>query len=274
MAVSNGVDSSTATSNGLSSMRRSSHEFTCAICHELFVRAHTLSCSHTFCEQCISNWLRKNKICPICRKAVVGKPIHSIVLGNAIRKLVECLPKQSDNHATTKSQTGSSNQEQTTNKEANVHTESTVNGVNPRPPSSQTGGMSKRMIIMMKMMRRRMMTMMKKRRITVMKKRIMMMKEMMMKMVTMIICMMALIVSMLNITTIIIVMATMMMTTVKKEVKMMIMTQRRRMTQKIMMRLMRVLMNMIMVLTTMACRVTIGANMVIALSVVSVFNMY
>ncbi|XP_065920048.1 E3 ubiquitin-protein ligase rnf8-A-like [Dysidea avara] len=134
MATSNGVESSrTATSNGLSSIEK---EFTCAICHELFVRAHTLSCSHTFCEQCISNWLRKNKICPICRKAVVGKPVHSIVLDNAISKLIEYLPKQPDNQATTKSQTGSSNQERTTNKEASVCTESTVNGVNPRPPSS------------------------------------------------------------------------------------------------------------------------------------------
>lgn len=132
MAVSNGhvENSSTATSNGLSSIEK---EFTCAICHELFVRAHTLSCSHTFCEQCISNWLRKSKICPICRKEVVGKPVHSIVLDNAISKLVECLPKQPDNEAKAKSETVSPKEQCTTKTADDNHSR---NALNSAPPSS------------------------------------------------------------------------------------------------------------------------------------------
>ena len=92
--------SNSSISDGLSSMVK---EFTCAICHELFVRAHTLSCSHTFCEQCIYNWLKKNNMCPLCVKAVIEKPVHSIVLDNAISRLVEllkCLSKEVEAKAT------------------------------------------------------------------------------------------------------------------------------------------------------------------------------
>ena len=45
-------------------------EFTCVICQELFIKAHTLPCSHSFCEVCIKEWLRTKKVCPICRKRV------------------------------------------------------------------------------------------------------------------------------------------------------------------------------------------------------------
>jgi len=53
------------------------------------VKAHTLSCSHSFCERCITSWLKKNQECPTCRKIIEGKPIYSIALDNAIGKLVE-----------------------------------------------------------------------------------------------------------------------------------------------------------------------------------------
>ena len=72
-------------------------EFLCVICQELFINAHVLSCSHSFCETCINDWLKKNNICPICRKKVEGKPIRSLVLDNAINKLVECMPEKDRN---------------------------------------------------------------------------------------------------------------------------------------------------------------------------------
>ena len=66
-------------------------EFTCVICQELFVVAHTLSCSHSFCECCIKEWMKvqKCKDCPICRKTIKAEPVHSLVLDNAIDKMVE-----------------------------------------------------------------------------------------------------------------------------------------------------------------------------------------
>lgn len=75
-----------STRKGLYSIQK---EFTCAICHELFVRAHTLSCSHSYCERCIISWLKKNQECPTCRKPIEGKPVHSIALDNAVGKLVD-----------------------------------------------------------------------------------------------------------------------------------------------------------------------------------------
>ena len=66
-------------------------EFTCVICQELFVTAHTLTCSHSFCESCIKEWMKvqKKKDCPICRKTITAEPVHSLVLDNAIDKMVE-----------------------------------------------------------------------------------------------------------------------------------------------------------------------------------------
>ena len=69
-------------------------EFLCVICQELFVKAHSLSCSHSFCEKCINEWMKKNRLCPICRKTIAGKPCPSIALDNAVSKLVECLPEE------------------------------------------------------------------------------------------------------------------------------------------------------------------------------------
>ena len=63
-------------------------EFTCVICQELFICTHTLSCSHSFCEWCIKNWLKTSqRVCPICRVKVSSEPIKSIVVDNAISML-------------------------------------------------------------------------------------------------------------------------------------------------------------------------------------------
>ena len=76
----------------LSSMQE---EFLCVICQELFVKAHSLSCSHSYCEKCINDWMKKgNKYCPMCRKAIEGKPVPSIAMDNAIDKLVKCLSEE------------------------------------------------------------------------------------------------------------------------------------------------------------------------------------
>lgn len=69
-------------------------EFLCVICQELFVKAHNLSCSHSYCEKCITDWMKTNKHCPMCRKTVEGKPVPSIAMDNAITKLVECLSEE------------------------------------------------------------------------------------------------------------------------------------------------------------------------------------
>ena len=72
----------TADAGGVvSSMRE---EFTCVICQELFISAHTLPCSHSFCEHCIKEWMKSHSDCPICRKRSTAKPVRSLALDNAI----------------------------------------------------------------------------------------------------------------------------------------------------------------------------------------------
>eukprot|EP00092_Neocalanus_flemingeri_P007629 GFUD01008233.1.p1 GENE.GFUD01008233.1~~GFUD01008233.1.p1 ORF type:complete len:447 (+),score=136.67 GFUD01008233.1:95-1435(+) len=39
----------------------------CAVCSELFVEATAISCGHTFCNYCISEWKKKKANCPVCR---------------------------------------------------------------------------------------------------------------------------------------------------------------------------------------------------------------
>ncbi|XP_076239791.1 uncharacterized protein LOC143182585 isoform X2 [Calliopsis andreniformis] len=66
-------------------------QLTCSICSELFVKATTLNCMHTFCQHCINSWQRKKKECPVCR-APVRAMNRSIVLDNFIDSMLENLP--------------------------------------------------------------------------------------------------------------------------------------------------------------------------------------
>lgn len=59
-------------------------EFTCVICQELFISAHTLPCSHSFCEYCIKEWIRKKNVCPVCRKHNKSGAVYSLALDNAV----------------------------------------------------------------------------------------------------------------------------------------------------------------------------------------------
>lgn len=69
-------------------------EFTCIICQDLFIDSTTLPCAHSFCEHCLQTWLAKKKNCPICRQPITGKPVRSLVLDNAIAKMVESMDEE------------------------------------------------------------------------------------------------------------------------------------------------------------------------------------
>lgn len=68
-------------------------QLTCTICSELFVKATTLSCMHTFCHYCIKTWNKKRRDCPVCRKPVISM-IRSLVLDNFIESMIENLPTE------------------------------------------------------------------------------------------------------------------------------------------------------------------------------------
>lgn len=49
---------------------RSLKDFTCTICMDYMVGAKKLQCGHWFCDQCISFWFLREKVCPICRDKI------------------------------------------------------------------------------------------------------------------------------------------------------------------------------------------------------------
>jgi hypothetical protein len=56
-------------------------EMQCVICQNFLCAAHALPCSHTFCGDCLTEWLSKKRHCPTCRQAVGSAsptPIHNI----------------------------------------------------------------------------------------------------------------------------------------------------------------------------------------------------
>ena len=69
-------------------------EFTCSICCELFVRPHTLPCSHSFCQSCIAEWMEWKNECPICRKEVTSQPVYCLALENAVDRYAETLSSE------------------------------------------------------------------------------------------------------------------------------------------------------------------------------------
>ncbi|KAF5284647.1 hypothetical protein FQR65_LT13478 [Abscondita terminalis] len=75
-------------------------ELQCSICTEMFIKAVTLSCSHTFCKYCITQWRKNQTICPICR-AVIKMQFSTLVLDNFINKIVENSDDELKNHRLT-----------------------------------------------------------------------------------------------------------------------------------------------------------------------------
>ncbi|KAJ7365260.1 E3 ubiquitin-protein ligase rnf8 [Desmophyllum pertusum] len=79
-------------------------EFTCIICQDLFINSTTLPCAHSFCEHCLKAWLQKKNNCPICRQPIMGRPVRSLVLDNAIAKMVESMDEETKTRRQTVSQ--------------------------------------------------------------------------------------------------------------------------------------------------------------------------
>jgi len=62
----------------------------CSICNEIYVYASVISCGHSFCEDCIEGWKKKqpNTTCPICRSEIIMTSPNQ-VMDSFIEKFID-----------------------------------------------------------------------------------------------------------------------------------------------------------------------------------------
>ncbi|XP_039647708.1 E3 ubiquitin-protein ligase TRIM39-like [Perca fluviatilis] len=76
----------------------SEEDFCCSVCHEVFRDPVLLSCSHSFCKDCLKSWWREKQAqeCPVCRKrSKRTEPSRNLEL----KKLCESFLQQRDQRA-------------------------------------------------------------------------------------------------------------------------------------------------------------------------------
>ncbi|XP_039652389.1 E3 ubiquitin-protein ligase TRIM39-like [Perca fluviatilis] len=63
---------------------RSDEDFYCPVCHNVFRNPVVLSCSHSFCKDCLQSWWteKPTQECPICKKRSLYEPPCNLVLKN------------------------------------------------------------------------------------------------------------------------------------------------------------------------------------------------
>ncbi|KAM8756063.1 nuclear factor 7, brain-like [Acanthopagrus schlegelii] len=61
----------------------SEEDLSCPICQDIFKDPVVLSCSHSFCRDCLQRWWREKKQCPVCKeRPVMSDPPRNLVLKN------------------------------------------------------------------------------------------------------------------------------------------------------------------------------------------------
>ncbi|XP_056128367.1 E3 ubiquitin-protein ligase TRIM39-like [Rhinichthys klamathensis goyatoka] len=62
----------------------SEDDISCPVCREIFKAPFLLSCSHSFCKECLQQFwrIKKTQECPVCRRLSRHKPSNNLVLKN------------------------------------------------------------------------------------------------------------------------------------------------------------------------------------------------
>ncbi|XP_062271670.1 zinc-binding protein A33-like [Scomber scombrus] len=71
---------------------RSEEDLCCPVCHEVFRDPVVLSCSHSFCKDCLKSWWRQKptRECPVCkRRSSKENPPVSLVLRNLCESFLQ-----------------------------------------------------------------------------------------------------------------------------------------------------------------------------------------
>lgn len=65
-------------------------ELVCSVCQDWIVHAASLECGHSFCRECIDQWLTQKQFhCPVCRNQVQREPTSSRALDIIVEKSVQ-----------------------------------------------------------------------------------------------------------------------------------------------------------------------------------------
>ncbi|KAF3850442.1 hypothetical protein F7725_012214 [Dissostichus mawsoni] len=70
---------------------RLEEDFCCSVCKDIFKDPVVLSCSHSFCRDCLQNWWTEKAIkeCPLCKRPSVYEPICNLVLKNLCESFLQ-----------------------------------------------------------------------------------------------------------------------------------------------------------------------------------------
>uniref|UniRef100_A0A3P8QKH0 RING-type domain-containing protein n=1 Tax=Astatotilapia calliptera TaxID=8154 RepID=A0A3P8QKH0_ASTCA len=76
---------------------RSEEDLCCPVCQEVFRDPVILSCSHSFCKDCLKRWWRERPTheCPVCKEISVNDP----PLNRALKNLCESFLQERDQRA-------------------------------------------------------------------------------------------------------------------------------------------------------------------------------
>ncbi|XP_059213184.1 E3 ubiquitin-protein ligase TRIM35-like [Centropristis striata] len=63
---------------------RLEYDLCCSVCHDIFKDPVVLSCSHSFCKDCLQSWWteKQTRECPVCKRTSKGRPRCNLVLKN------------------------------------------------------------------------------------------------------------------------------------------------------------------------------------------------
>ncbi|KAM4587042.1 E3 ubiquitin-protein ligase TRIM39-like [Odontesthes bonariensis] len=71
---------------------RSEEDFCCSVCHEIYRDPVVLSCSHSFCRDCLRSWWKDKPVqeCPVCkRRSSKENPPFTLALKNLCESFVQ-----------------------------------------------------------------------------------------------------------------------------------------------------------------------------------------
>ncbi|XP_059183167.1 nuclear factor 7, brain-like [Centropristis striata] len=71
---------------------RLEEDFCCSVCHDIFKDPVVLSCSHSFCKDCLQSWWtgKPTRECPVCkRRSSKGHPPCNLVLKNLCESFLQ-----------------------------------------------------------------------------------------------------------------------------------------------------------------------------------------